>query len=194
MRIPATGGTLVTDEETDRDRPSDDSKMVKPNCTITLYHVELLDNIYEKGPYASRSEALRDAITLLDESMEDDPSPFWAEIESLLINLTSEVKDLREDVDELKNGSGPLQEPHTPDSARAQSNEPIEASSDGDSVEELADSAYEYLLAEDQATVKEIASALNESPLEVRKALDILLDEGYVSQNDTSPHPTYHTN
>jgi len=162
------------------------AEMVKPNCTITERQNKLLDKLANKNRYASRSEALRAAIEQHYESLSEEGEDHFERILSQFEQISSKLEKIEEKIVDDHNSwpsSNPSrQKPLNSDGNSAgvdtavtleQGQEPVSA--------EIEENIYSALSVKTSKEISSVAAEAGESELVARKALESLVDRGWVA-------------
>lgn len=183
--------------ESPDDEPGDDSNgssYTKPNCTIRDRHIALLEEMVEQR-YMSRSEALRAAIEDHYRTLEGDSEITIEYVAEQVNTLQTKLNELNETIEETQQQPIQMIAPSKVDADMGQAlgeQSPIGAGDDQSSVS-TQDEVYDSILELGPASVEEIAEYCELSPLEVRDAIEDLVDSGFVTPVEDESNNQYRT-
>lgn len=177
--------------------------MVKPNCTITEHHDTLLDSLADKR-YASRSEALRVAISELHQSVSEDGDTLTEELIARVEVVADRLEELDDQLSDLEDHVVPGQsqstvgaQKHTRSSssvtdavATSQPGGDSGAQSQND-IGDLVDEVYQILDQNGPLSVGDIANHTNEDVVVVRRSLNRLAEYDLITTTERNGSTQY---
>lgn len=174
----------MTSKNPEKDRGSNSTKMIRPNCTIKKRHDELLDEL-EEARYASRSEALRAAIESHAQSVSNSGETGVEQLIKRVEELGRKIDEIDERIDELQDVP-PLKNDQRRSELSVLEQDTdyvgaVDTSSIIQSNTDLENEVYTQLSERGAMSVLDIAEHVDGNEIDVRGALGRLDQRGFIT-------------